>query len=147
MLPVTLSTDGNGSGLLTATYRGQALVQSFIDSGSSAYFFDDPTLTRCTGSDEAGYYCPAAPLTLTPSLTGTNGRVADASFTLYNAHTQFASGNAAVPGVGADGGAIPSFDAPTSSFDFGAPFFFGRSVFTAIEGASAGGTAGPYVAY
>jgi hypothetical protein len=33
------------------------------------------------------------------------------------------------------------------SFDFGLPFFYGRSVFTAIQGRSAGGFTGPYFAY
>jgi hypothetical protein len=35
----------------------------------------------------------------------------------------------------------------TGGFDFGLPFFFGRSVFTAIEGASTPGGTGPYVAF
>jgi hypothetical protein len=33
------------------------------------------------------------------------------------------------------------------SFAFGLPFFFGRNVYTAIEGRSAGGQLGPYFAY
>jgi hypothetical protein len=32
-------------------------------------------------------------------------------------------------------------------FDFGLPFFYGRSVFTAIEGKSAGSQIGPFYAY
>jgi hypothetical protein len=32
-------------------------------------------------------------------------------------------------------------------FDFGLPYFYGRNVFTAIEGMSAAGTPGPYYAY
>jgi hypothetical protein len=39
----------------------------------------------------------------------------------------------------------PSSD--SSGFDWGLPFFFGRSVFTAIEGRSAGGSVGPYMAF
>jgi hypothetical protein len=34
-----------------------------------------------------------------------------------------------------------------NSFDFGVPFFFGRTVYTAIEGRPAGGVGGPYVAF
>ena len=34
-----------------------------------------------------------------------------------------------------------------NSFDFGIPFFFGRTVYTAIEGRQAGATAGPFVAF
>ena len=32
-------------------------------------------------------------------------------------------------------------------FDWGLPFFYGRTVFTAIEGAATPGGAGPYWAY
>jgi hypothetical protein len=32
-------------------------------------------------------------------------------------------------------------------FDWGLPFFYGRSVFTAIEGQAAGSAVGPYYAY
>jgi hypothetical protein len=35
----------------------------------------------------------------------------------------------------------------TSYFDFGLPFFYGRTVFTAIEGLPAGSATGPYFAY
>ncbi len=34
-----------------------------------------------------------------------------------------------------------------NSFDFGIPFFFGRNVYTAIEGRPAGGVQGPYIAF
>jgi hypothetical protein len=34
-----------------------------------------------------------------------------------------------------------------NSFDFGVPFFFGRTVYTAIEGRPAGNVNGPYVAF
>jgi hypothetical protein len=34
-----------------------------------------------------------------------------------------------------------------NSFDFGLPFFFGRNVYTAIQGRRAGTATGPYFAY
>ena len=72
------------------------------------------------------------------------------AFTLYNAQTQFAGSNAVVPGVGGNPNVFyPSID-PTffaESFDYGLPFFYGSSVYTAIEGRSAGGTMGPYFAF
>jgi hypothetical protein len=33
------------------------------------------------------------------------------------------------------------------TFDFGLPFFYGRNVFTAIEGKNTAGGLGPYFAY
>jgi hypothetical protein len=147
ILPTTLSTSVTGSGLLTATYKGQSLPDSFVDSGSSAYFFADSAIPQCTATDDTGFYCPTAPTNLALTLAGTNGKTADASFVLYNAQTQFATGDAAVPGLGANAGSISGFMPPMKSFDVGFPFFFGRTTYTAIEGTSAGGTAGPFVAF
>jgi len=33
------------------------------------------------------------------------------------------------------------------SFDFGLPFFYGRPIYTAIEGRTAAGAAGPFFAF
>jgi hypothetical protein len=41
--------------------------------------------------------------------------------------------------------AVPSGD--TTTFAWGLPFFFGRNVYTAIEGRSTPGGAGPYFAF
>jgi hypothetical protein len=45
--------------------------------------------------------------------------------------------------------AINGLAGPNSfgGFDFGLPFFFGRNVFTAIEGKSTPAGTGPYLAY
>jgi hypothetical protein len=52
-----------------------------------------------------------------------------------------------VPGVGGNPNVIfPNINL-SDSFDYGLPFFYGRSVYTAIEGRSAGGTTGPYFAF
>jgi Protein of unknown function (DUF3443) len=64
------------------------------------------------------------------------------SFKVGNADTLFSSN----PSFSAfnDMGA-PNPDA--QSFDFGLPFFYGRNVFTAIEGKNTSGGMGPYYAY
>ena len=79
-------------------------------------------------------------------VEGRNGLSATVNITLNNAKTLFATGNAAVPGIGGDPTAISSFTAVPRSFDIGLPFFYGRNVYTAIEGRNAGGTVGPYIA-
>jgi hypothetical protein len=44
--------------------------------------------------------------------------------------------------------AMPELGAELSgTFDWGLPFFFGRSVYTAIDGRAAGGSTGPYYAF
>ena len=146
VLPVTTSASRLGPGVLTATYKGEALTQSFFDSGSNDYFFIDTSLVPCTAQDLVSFYCPAAPVTLSPVLTAANGAVADISFTLYSPLDVVGSATAA-PGLGIN----PTLVMPplpfADSFDFGLPFFFGRTVYTAIEGRQAGMVAGPYVAF
>ncbi|WP_428334253.1 DUF3443 family protein [Novosphingobium sp.] len=140
-----LPTTSNG--YVTATYNKTVLASSFIDSGSNYYYFADSTITGCTQNGYSGFYCPATPLSLAPTLNGTNGNTISAAFTLYNAFTQPGATSNAVPGVGANPNS-QSFSSPiNNSFDFGLPFFYGRKVYTAISGRQAGGVTGPYFAY
>jgi len=148
VLTTTTSTSRDGSGLISATYNGANLSESYIDSGSNIFFFVDRTITPCTGTDFLGYYCPASPLALSPTLTGRNGMTASGAFTLYNAKTLLSTNSAALPGVGGNPDVFDNLaNAYPSSFDFGLPFFYGRNIYTAIEGMNAGGTTGPYFAY
>jgi hypothetical protein len=140
-----LPTDSSGE--ITATYNGKALPSSFLDSGSNYYYFSDASIAQCTQSGFKGYYCPTSALSLTPTLTGFGSGSASAAFTLYNAYTEPGATSNAVPGIGADPNAL-SFSQPiTNSFDFGLPFFFGRNVYTAIDGRKAGNQVGPYFAF
>ena len=146
ILPLTASGSNLGPGLLTATYKGKALTQSFFDSGSNDYFFIDTSLTVCSQPELKAFYCPNIPLTIAPIVTATDGTTFNAQFTLYNPNG--ISGSATVaPGLGIN----PTLVVPplpfANSFDFGMPFFFGRSVYTAIEGRAAGNRQGPYVAF
>ena len=122
----------NNLGNFTTTYKGQTLTSSFIDSGSNALFFPDPSLPVCLG-----FYCPPAPLTLSAvniSATGVSGTV---DFTVESLPS--VSGTAAAH-LAADFGL-------SRSFDWGLPFFYGRTVFVATVGASTSKGAGPFWAY
>jgi hypothetical protein len=148
VLTTTGSSSSSGAGLVTATYKGSNLTQSFLDSGSNLYIFVDRSITTCSVDGFAGYYCPASPLALSPTLKGANGATVSAAFTLDNANTVLATTTfAAVPGVGGNSRLFGTFNTISNSFDFGLPFFYGRNVFTAIEGRNAGGTTGPYFAF
>jgi hypothetical protein len=146
VLPVTTSLSRLGPGNLTATYNGKQLTQSFLDSGSNDYFFIDAALNPCTDASLIAFYCPAAPLTLSPVLTATNGAMFTDSFTLFSPLDVAGSSNVA-PGLGLN----PTLVTPPlpfeNSFDFGIPFFFGRRVYTAIEDRPAGDVQGPYFAF
>lgn len=146
LLPVTASGSRLGAGVLTATYKGKPLTQSFIDSGSNDYFFIDTGLTPCANANYLAFYCPSGPLTIALVLTGTDGATFSDAFSLYSP-LNIAGSSVVAPGLAIN----PTLVKPplpfANSFDLGMPFFFGRTVFTAIEGRQAGATAGPFVAF
>ena len=146
ILTLTTSQSTLGPGLLTATYNGKTLLQSYLDTGSGAYYFEDSTLALCTQSGLDHFYCPASPIPLSATLTGQNNATASAGFTLYNPNDLVEPVRVA-PGLGINPQVAFAQQANSNSFGFGIPFYFGRTVFTAIEGANAGGTQGPYVAF
>jgi hypothetical protein len=130
-------------GTLTTTFNGQSYAGSFLDSGSNALYFADRSITQCTGNN-SGFYCPSSTAQLTASNQGTNGTSGTISFSVADANTIF--GNPAFTASGGLAGTAISVGS-SPSFDWGLPFFFGRTVFTSIEGKSSGGVSGPYFAY
>jgi hypothetical protein len=132
-------------GLLTATYKGTALNQSFIDSGTNFYGFSDSAITQCTGNLK-GFYCPTSSLDLSAVLTGKNAVSANVAFTVDNTE-QLNGSYAVLPGLAGDPNGFDNLQPYSDSFDFGLPFFYGKRVYTAIYGRTAGGYAGPYVAF
>lgn len=123
---------------LSASANGVIYPDSFFDSGSNGLFFPSRTIPVC----RSGFYCPATPQTIVSNLQGKNGNVASVDFIIGNADALLRNnpGFAAQPRLGA-----PAFG--LNAVDFGLPFFFGRTVFTAIEGQATPGGTGPYVAF
>jgi hypothetical protein len=124
------ATDRQGN--FTTTYKG-ASYTAFLDSGSNAVFFRDLSIPQCLG-----FYCPPTPLALSAVNTAFNGASGSVNFTVES--IQSLNRNAAAANVGADAGL-------GRTFDWGLPFFFGRTVFVAISGASTPKGSGPYWAY
>jgi len=139
----------------TVSYKGTPYSGSFIDSGSNGYFFLDssivPALIDCPqGSIGQGFYCPSSTQNFLVTNQGANGATGTVNFSIANAQTLFA--NPTATAFSQLGG--PSIIPPSSGtnsippyFDWGLPFFYGRNVYTAIEGASTPGGTGPYWAY
>jgi hypothetical protein len=124
-------------GTFTVRFRNRE-CRGIIDSGSNGLFFDDSSLPPCSSS--SGFYCPSSAQQLSATNTGTNGVTSTVNFQVNNAETLFSNKNVAYNNLAG------TFTA--RYFDWGLPFFFGRKVFTAIEGQSIpGGPAGPFVAY
>ncbi len=119
--------------------------ESFLDTGSNGYYFQDNSIPRC--SDNPDFYCPATPVNLTATNQGTSYQGAGTGsgtvdFTIGNSDSL--SGNA-LSELG--GTVITGGSAPAAYFDWGLPFFFGRNVFVSIYGATAPGGTTPYWAY
>jgi hypothetical protein len=130
------TTDNRGN--FTTTFNGQSYNKSFIDSGSNGIFFLDAAtagLPECTASKS--FYCPTATRALSATHVGANGTSAVVAFNAGNVDKL----NATFAVFGDTTGAL------ANSFDWGLPFFYGRTVFTAIAGASTPGGTGPYWAW
>ncbi|MEJ2007444.1 MAG: DUF3443 family protein [Acidobacteriota bacterium] len=144
------TTDLNGN--FTTNYNGVAYDQSYIDSGSNAFYFLNSARVGIPGCREnPGWYCPSLPAvtfppTFTVTNTGENGTSAEVTFSISNADVLFSAGpNAAFNNVGRPSGTGVS---PSEYFDFGVPFFYGRDVFVGIENMPGpNGVVGPYWAY
>jgi Protein of unknown function (DUF3443) len=135
-------TTYNGTQYGAGGLIGSSSNLSFIDSGSNGLYILDPAtlgngILECP--DNPGFYCPALVTTLTAQNMGLNGTAGSVSFKIGNADTLLATGDAALGGLAGD-----NFD----SFDWGLPFFYGRTVFVGIENETGpGGVVGPYWAY
>ena len=137
VIPVSSNTGNFTTILNLVTYSN-----SFIDSGSNALFFADANIPTCTTSTAFGFDCPLVPQNLTAINQGAGGTTSIVNFQVANADSLFAAN----PNTFAfDNLAGPNSSA--TSFDWGLPFFFGRNVFTAIEGRNTPAGIGPYIAY
>ncbi len=138
VLPADPST-----GDITTTFNGTALPDSYFDTGSNAYFFSDGAIPTCpAGSVAPGFFCPAAPLTFTLTNAGQNGMASRVTIGVGSAVALLDAnpGYTAFNDLGVSG-------SNQSSFDFGLPFFLGRTVFVAIAGSNTSAGLGPYFAF
>jgi hypothetical protein len=133
----TTDTTGN----ISTKFNNTTYAGSFIDSGSNGIFFLDSATTGIPGcaGNNAGFYCPAALLNLTATNIGVNSSQGQVAFSIANADTLL--GNLQNSAFSDLGGTNPG------AFDWGLAFFFGRNVFTGIEGQNSPGGQGPFFAY
>ena len=131
------TTDSNGN--FSVTFNGQTYSESFLDSGSNGIFFlDSGSLGIPACSNDTSFYCPSTTVAYSAITTGLNGATNTIAFDIANADTLFSTGNTAFNDLGGPN---------VGGFDLGLPFFFGRNVYLAIQGASTSGGTGPYWAF
>jgi hypothetical protein len=135
------TTDANGN--FQTTFSNNVAYTSYIDSGSNGIFFLDPTtlgIPNCT--DNPSFYCPASTATYTANNKGANGTTGAVSFSIANADALFNANSGTNAAFNDLGGENPG------AFDWGMPFFFGRTVFVGIENMTGpNSVVGPYWAY
>jgi len=162
VLPINPNTGlfaANFNGVLyndaTGHGSGGSGGSSVIDSGSNGFFFlDSATLTNqflinmpdCPSNGNAkGFYCPASVTPISVNVIGEgssgtpSGSARTITFNVANASTLFQTSGVFV---------FNDVGGPNSnSFDFGLPFFLGKTVFTAFAGRSTPSGTGPYFAF
>jgi hypothetical protein len=135
----------DAQGYFITLYHGKAYPGSYLDTGTSVLqILDAVTLgiPLCAANTAAaGAYCPSATVSATATTLGATGTSGTVAFSIANANTLASSTNWAFDDV-----AAPFLSHPVA-FAWGAPFFFGRNVFVAIEGQSTPAGVGPYWAY
>jgi hypothetical protein len=134
---------GSNAGGFTTIFNGNTYTSSFIDSGSNGFFFNDSSIPTCSSPNQY-WFCPTtSPLSLSAQNQGTNmTSPVSVSFSIENADNLFNTSNTAFSTL-----AGPYGSTPPAEFDWGLSFFYGRNVFTAIDGMSTPGGPGPYFAY
>ena len=129
------TTDASGN--FTTVFSGQS-YSAYIDSGSNGLFWLDSTTTGlpiCTVSTD--FYCPPSLRAFSATNHGVNGTTAQVTFNIGNADAL----SDRLTAFSEIGGPNPG------NVDWGLPFFYGRTVFIAIEGQSTSAGPGPYFAY
>jgi uncharacterized protein DUF3443 len=128
----------DASGNLSTSYGSQTYGGSYIDSGSNGIFFLD---TKTTGlplcATSTDFYCPATPQPQSATIRGINGASSAVAFNVGNVDALDGRFNAFNEVAGPNPG----------GFAWGLSFFFGRTIFTAIEGQPTPGGVGPYFAF
>jgi len=138
-------------GDFTTVYNGHSYPGSFLDSGSNGIFFLTTALTGMPdcGDGDTGFYCPAASTPFTTTTEGTTGTGTSETVAFNAANVNLLpAANTAFNDLTGENPICPVTPGTTAPcFDWGLPFFFGRNVYTAIEGRSTPAGPGPYWAY
>lgn len=141
--------------LLAANMDGVASF-AFLDTGTNAYVFaqtgspvingSPPFMQAISGlavcGQSGGPYCPPAPATVQIRLNGSNGNPTSwQTITLSDPTAAFQNNLPVIPTLAFQNSDFPGYST------LGLPFYFGRTVATAISGAKTSYGVGPYWAF
>ena len=138
---VTAYSASATTGEFTTQFSGRT-YDSFIDSGSNGLFFTPPTtsqLPNCAAPNTA-WFCPATTISFSATNTGASGAPSGA-VPFHIGNLVDLTLNSSIKVFAEVGGTF------RSNFDWGLPFFFGRTVVIGYEGSASSLGNGPYWAY
>jgi hypothetical protein len=125
---------------ITTKWNG-ASICSFLDTGSNGYVFPNVT-ANALPTDQNDVFTPGSPMTFSAINVGNNGTQAAASFTVGNVDPYLGS----YPVLAQFASDDPNGQL-NGQFDWGLPFFLGRTVYLGYQGAQTVLGAGPFYAY
>ena len=132
---------------LMANFNGVTAVPTILDTGSAAYYFDDPAIARCSGGPAPStMFCPGGTLALGAQVTGYNGVQSTVSFDVANAIALLGQ-SPTMYEFNDLGQSSASYAALGGMLDLGLPFFFGRDVAIVFDGAQTLEGSGPAIAF
>ncbi|MHB8483114.1 MAG: DUF3443 family protein [Nitrospiria bacterium] len=129
------------SGYLTTFYKNTLYPNSIIDSGTNVLAVPDSSIPQClTKGSSNGFLCPPSPLSLSASNKRGDGAFLSFLFQIANADTLFSANNLVFNDLG-------FISTSSFGFDWGFPFFIGRTVYLGFEGRNSPLGTGPFWAY
>jgi hypothetical protein len=140
-----------GQGFVTTTFPAgsdKSNYVSILDSGSNAFYILDATtsgIPQCTTTGLTDFYCPPSMLNLAATISG-GGESEAIDFQVASAAVLSKGRNYAFDDLAGPMPGYP-FNSSNPSIIWGLPFYFGRSVYTAIEGQPTTAGPGPYFAF
>ncbi|AOJ10445.1 DUF3443 domain-containing protein [Burkholderia mayonis] len=128
-----LATTSSGA-YVTSVLNGNTNMHTFFDSGSNGIFFADASLPQC-----GSWFCPGSTQTFGIALGSGNGASVKATtFQVASSQVLFSTFNFAFDDLAGPIGNV---------VDLGLPFFYGRSIYTALETRPTPAGPGPYYAF
>ena len=116
-------------------------MTAFIDSGSNTLSFPSTKIPTCNLNGVGTFFCPSS--NLSQQATQISGSISqNISFNIENPNTFLSTNNAIFNNIG-----IPVPSSINGEFDWGFPFFLGRTVFVGIENQISVLGVGPYWSY
>ncbi len=134
---ITQLAENPSTGDISATIGSTTYQSAIVDTGTNAIFYGSSAFPVCNVN--SFLYCPTSTTTVTATLTPYTGTTPiNTSLTIVNADNVLSS-NSIV--------AAPVAGPSSSMMILGMPFYFGKTIYTAIKGSNTPLGSGPWFGY